>query len=229
MRCSRLPGFEHAGGSQEEAIFRSTSIFLSLWPHRRKAPSGEHNSAWGGAALIQLGEDDGPGVLRRGAWIGDFDAALPRKEGTSRGKKWAILVNGGGLVVGALLRAHGVRCNILAARGWATGWGLSVAGARRRGVAAAGNCSAYFVASLPKGKTSSPWQRSFTWVSNSQFSLWSCSNRSDWLMASCGDSARQLALALELDQPMYLGLDPVTAPVVSRSHFHMFRARNIQH
>ncbi|CAJ1435112.1 unnamed protein product [Effrenium voratum] len=53
-------GFEHAGGSQEEAIFRSTSIFLSLWPHRRK--------------------DDGPGVLRRGAWIGDFDAALPRKE-----------------------------------------------------------------------------------------------------------------------------------------------------
>ncbi|CAK9038453.1 unnamed protein product [Durusdinium trenchii] len=54
-------GFEHAGGSQEEAIFRATSVFLSLWPHRRK--------------------DDGPGILKRGHWIGDFDEQLPRKEG----------------------------------------------------------------------------------------------------------------------------------------------------
>merc|ERR1719229_77936 len=53
-------GFEHSGGSQEEDIFRKTSLFLSLWPHRR--------------------EDDGPGVLARGDWIGDFDDALPRKE-----------------------------------------------------------------------------------------------------------------------------------------------------
>lgn len=53
-------GFEHAGGSQEEAIFRATSVFLSLWPHRRK--------------------DDGPGILKRGHWIGDFDEQLPRKE-----------------------------------------------------------------------------------------------------------------------------------------------------
>ncbi|CAE7644902.1 unnamed protein product [Symbiodinium pilosum] len=53
-------GFEHAAGSQEEAIFRSSSLFLSLWPHRRK--------------------DDGPGVLKRGTWIGDFDPLLPRKE-----------------------------------------------------------------------------------------------------------------------------------------------------
>eukprot|EP00439_Symbiodinium_sp_Y106_P086906 s33_g36.t3 len=53
-------GFEHASGSQEEAIFRSSSLFLSLWPHRRK--------------------DDGPGVLKRGTWIGDFDELLPRKE-----------------------------------------------------------------------------------------------------------------------------------------------------
>jgi len=53
-------GFEHSGGSQEEDIFRKSSLFLSLWPHRR--------------------EDDGPGVLTRGMWIGDFDAALPRKE-----------------------------------------------------------------------------------------------------------------------------------------------------
>lgn len=53
-------GFEHAGGSQEEDIFRKTSIFLSLWPHRRS--------------------DDGPGVLARGMWIGDFDAKLARKE-----------------------------------------------------------------------------------------------------------------------------------------------------
>jgi len=52
-------GFEHAGGSQEEDIFRKTSLFLSLWPHRR--------------------EDDGPGVLARGMWIGDFDNALARK------------------------------------------------------------------------------------------------------------------------------------------------------
>eukprot|EP00931_Biecheleriopsis_adriatica_P077461 TRINITY_DN51026_c0_g1_i1.p1 TRINITY_DN51026_c0_g1~~TRINITY_DN51026_c0_g1_i1.p1 ORF type:complete len:318 (+),score=58.58 TRINITY_DN51026_c0_g1_i1:120-1073(+) len=53
-------GFEHAGGSQEEAIFRNSSIFLSLWPHRRT--------------------DDGPGVLARGMWIGEFDHQLPRKE-----------------------------------------------------------------------------------------------------------------------------------------------------
>jgi len=52
-------GFEHSGGSQEEDIFRKTSLFLSLWPHRR--------------------EDDGPGVLARGMWIGDFDDALARK------------------------------------------------------------------------------------------------------------------------------------------------------
>merc|ERR1719272_1932594 len=53
-------GFEHAGGSQEEDIFRKTSAFLSLWPRRRS--------------------DDGPGVLRRGMWIGDFDEVLPRKD-----------------------------------------------------------------------------------------------------------------------------------------------------
>merc|ERR1719454_2420976 len=53
-------GFEHAGGSQEEDIFRKTSLFLSLWPHRRV--------------------DDGPGVLKRGMWIGDYDEPLPRKE-----------------------------------------------------------------------------------------------------------------------------------------------------
>lgn len=53
-------GFEHAGGSQEEDIFRNTSAFLSLWPHRRS--------------------DDGPGVLARGMWIGDFDDKLARKE-----------------------------------------------------------------------------------------------------------------------------------------------------
>lgn len=53
-------GFEHAAGSQEEAIFRSSSLFLSLWPHRR--------------------QDDGPGVLKRGLWIGEFDEQLPRKE-----------------------------------------------------------------------------------------------------------------------------------------------------
>jgi len=53
-------GFEHSGGSQEEDIFRKTSIFLSLWPHRRS--------------------DDGPGVLKRGMWIGDYDEALERKE-----------------------------------------------------------------------------------------------------------------------------------------------------
>uniref|UniRef100_A0A7S1ADC5 Microbial-type PARG catalytic domain-containing protein n=1 Tax=Noctiluca scintillans TaxID=2966 RepID=A0A7S1ADC5_NOCSC len=53
-------GFEHASGSQEEDIFRKTSVFLSLWPHRR--------------------EDDGPGVLKRGTWIGDFDDALPRQK-----------------------------------------------------------------------------------------------------------------------------------------------------
>eukprot|EP00746_Dinoflagellata_sp_MGD_P160702 gnl/MRDRNA2_/MRDRNA2_87577_c0_seq1.p1 gnl/MRDRNA2_/MRDRNA2_87577_c0~~gnl/MRDRNA2_/MRDRNA2_87577_c0_seq1.p1 ORF type:complete len:407 (-),score=67.68 gnl/MRDRNA2_/MRDRNA2_87577_c0_seq1:124-1275(-) len=53
-------GFEHTGGSQEEDIFRKTSVFLSLWPHRRS--------------------DDGPGVLRRGMWIGSFDEALPRKK-----------------------------------------------------------------------------------------------------------------------------------------------------
>jgi len=52
-------GFEHAAGSQEEAIFRASSIFLSLWPHRRS--------------------DDGAGVLKRGMWIGDYDEALPRK------------------------------------------------------------------------------------------------------------------------------------------------------
>lgn len=53
-------GFEHSGGSQEEDIFRKTSVFLSLWPHRRS--------------------DDGPGVLRRGMWIGDYDEGLERKE-----------------------------------------------------------------------------------------------------------------------------------------------------
>jgi len=53
-------GFEHAGGSQEEDIFRKTSLFLSLWPHRRS--------------------DDGPGVLKRGLWIGDYDEAVGRKE-----------------------------------------------------------------------------------------------------------------------------------------------------
>jgi len=53
-------GFEHAGGSQEEFIWRASSIFLSLWPHRRR--------------------DDGPGVLARGMWIGDYDSKLPRAE-----------------------------------------------------------------------------------------------------------------------------------------------------
>jgi len=53
-------GFEHANGSQEEDLFRKTSAFLSLWPHRRS--------------------DDGPGVLARGLWIGEYDDALPRKE-----------------------------------------------------------------------------------------------------------------------------------------------------
>lgn len=53
-------GFEHSGGSQEEAIFRSSSCVLSLWPHRRA--------------------DDGPGVLKRNMWIGRYDKALPRKE-----------------------------------------------------------------------------------------------------------------------------------------------------
>eukprot|EP00929_Paragymnodinium_shiwhaense_P078287 TRINITY_DN4055_c0_g1_i1.p1 TRINITY_DN4055_c0_g1~~TRINITY_DN4055_c0_g1_i1.p1 ORF type:complete len:373 (+),score=45.82 TRINITY_DN4055_c0_g1_i1:97-1119(+) len=53
-------GFEHSAGSQEEDIFRKTSAFLSLWPHRRA--------------------DDGPGVLARGMWIGDFDEALARKD-----------------------------------------------------------------------------------------------------------------------------------------------------
>jgi len=53
-------GFEHAHGSQEEDLFRHTSLFLSLWPHRR--------------------EDDGPGVLARGLWIGHYDPTLPRKE-----------------------------------------------------------------------------------------------------------------------------------------------------
>jgi len=53
-------GFEHSSGSQEEDIFRKSSIFLSLWPHRRA--------------------DDGPGVLSRGMWIGAFDESLPRKE-----------------------------------------------------------------------------------------------------------------------------------------------------
>eukprot|EP00927_Polykrikos_kofoidii_P036676 TRINITY_DN30960_c0_g1_i1.p1 TRINITY_DN30960_c0_g1~~TRINITY_DN30960_c0_g1_i1.p1 ORF type:complete len:300 (+),score=54.59 TRINITY_DN30960_c0_g1_i1:46-945(+) len=53
-------GFEHSGGSQEENIFRNSSLFLSLWPHRRR--------------------DDGPGVLARGQWIGEYDDVLPRKE-----------------------------------------------------------------------------------------------------------------------------------------------------
>ena len=53
-------GFEHAAGSQEEDLFRKTSLFLSLWPHRRA--------------------DDGAGVLQRGLWIGEFDECLPRKE-----------------------------------------------------------------------------------------------------------------------------------------------------
>eukprot|EP00931_Biecheleriopsis_adriatica_P069919 TRINITY_DN43725_c0_g1_i1.p1 TRINITY_DN43725_c0_g1~~TRINITY_DN43725_c0_g1_i1.p1 ORF type:complete len:298 (+),score=62.12 TRINITY_DN43725_c0_g1_i1:17-910(+) len=56
-------GFEHASGSQEEDIWRKTTIFLSLWPHRRA--------------------DDGPGVLKRGQWIGEFDKPplmLKRKE-----------------------------------------------------------------------------------------------------------------------------------------------------
>lgn len=52
-------GFEHCAGSQEEDIFRKSSAFLSLWPHRRA--------------------DDGPGVLRRSMWIGEFDAELERK------------------------------------------------------------------------------------------------------------------------------------------------------
>jgi len=53
-------GFEHAGGSQEEDIFRKTSLFLSIWPHRCS--------------------DDGPGVRKRWMWIGDYDKDLPRKE-----------------------------------------------------------------------------------------------------------------------------------------------------
>lgn len=53
-------GFEHASGSQEESLFRDTSIFLSLWPHRRA--------------------DDGAGVLARGMWIGEYDDKLPRRE-----------------------------------------------------------------------------------------------------------------------------------------------------
>jgi len=53
-------GFEHASGSQEEAVFRTSTLFLSLWPHRRV--------------------DDGPKVLARGEWIGDFDEEFPRKE-----------------------------------------------------------------------------------------------------------------------------------------------------
>lgn len=51
-------GFEHASGSQEEDLFRCTSLFLSLWPHRRA--------------------DDGAGVLNRGQWIGLYDHQLPR-------------------------------------------------------------------------------------------------------------------------------------------------------
>jgi hypothetical protein len=43
---------------QEEDLFRHTSLFLSLWPHRRL--------------------DDGPGVLARGPWIGDYDERLRR-------------------------------------------------------------------------------------------------------------------------------------------------------
>merc|ERR1719330_184114 len=53
-------GFEHSGGSQEEAIWRSSSIFLSIWPHRRA--------------------DDGAGVLARGDWIGEYDGSLPRRQ-----------------------------------------------------------------------------------------------------------------------------------------------------
>eukprot|EP00927_Polykrikos_kofoidii_P037719 TRINITY_DN31931_c0_g1_i2.p1 TRINITY_DN31931_c0_g1~~TRINITY_DN31931_c0_g1_i2.p1 ORF type:complete len:339 (-),score=54.50 TRINITY_DN31931_c0_g1_i2:67-1083(-) len=53
-------GFEHAGGSQEEDIFRKSSAFLSLWPRRRT--------------------DDGPGVLARGMWIGEYDDLLSRKD-----------------------------------------------------------------------------------------------------------------------------------------------------
>lgn len=53
-------GFEHASGSQEEAVFRTSTLFLSLWPHRRA--------------------DDGPNVLARGEWIGDFDEEFPRKD-----------------------------------------------------------------------------------------------------------------------------------------------------
>lgn len=53
-------GFEHHGGSQEETLWRRTSLFLSIWPHRRA--------------------DDGACVLRRGRWIGYYDDCLPRRE-----------------------------------------------------------------------------------------------------------------------------------------------------
>eukprot|EP00927_Polykrikos_kofoidii_P070626 TRINITY_DN6703_c0_g1_i2.p1 TRINITY_DN6703_c0_g1~~TRINITY_DN6703_c0_g1_i2.p1 ORF type:complete len:696 (-),score=109.17 TRINITY_DN6703_c0_g1_i2:172-2259(-) len=53
-------GFDHKRGTQEEDIFRKTSVVLSLWPHRRS--------------------DDGAGVRRRGRWIGEFDKQLQRKK-----------------------------------------------------------------------------------------------------------------------------------------------------
>jgi hypothetical protein len=53
-------GVFDTGESREADIFRKTSLFLSLWPHRRK--------------------DDGPGVQQRGMWIGEYDEILPRKE-----------------------------------------------------------------------------------------------------------------------------------------------------
>lgn len=34
-------GFERVGGSQEEYLFRATSLCLSLWPHRRQTPPDE--------------------------------------------------------------------------------------------------------------------------------------------------------------------------------------------
>eukprot|EP00747_Dinoflagellata_sp_TGD_P023026 gnl/TRDRNA2_/TRDRNA2_129499_c0_seq2.p1 gnl/TRDRNA2_/TRDRNA2_129499_c0~~gnl/TRDRNA2_/TRDRNA2_129499_c0_seq2.p1 ORF type:complete len:620 (+),score=96.53 gnl/TRDRNA2_/TRDRNA2_129499_c0_seq2:42-1901(+) len=52
--------FDQEAGSQEEMVFRNTSLFLSLWPHR--------------------GQGDQSGASERGKWIGDFDEDLPRQD-----------------------------------------------------------------------------------------------------------------------------------------------------
>ena len=45
-------GFEHAGGNQDETIFRGTSIFLSLWPHRCSDAGPGVLPAEGGSATM---------------------------------------------------------------------------------------------------------------------------------------------------------------------------------